>query len=187
MAEKWFISDTHFLHANVLKFLRDDGKRLRHEFSNLEDMHSFIIKQWNSKISPGDKVYHLGDVTFQYHHPFNEIMSQLNGHKRLIVGNHDKISNPALAKWFDKIELWAGFKEFNFTATHIPIHPNCFRDGEFNVHGHVHCRSMEDPRYINVSVEVRNYTPVHIEELSKEIKEKEKQIASNTKSNTRHI
>lgn len=168
--EKWFISDTHFLHANILKFFKDEahGQRLR-DFNSLEDMHNTLIKNWNSVVGKNDYVYHLGDVTFQYNGLFNEIMSQLNGRKRLVHGNHDKIWNPALMRWFEKCELWRGFKEFNFTCTHIPARLDSLRDGAFNVHGHTHARCLDDPHYINVSVEVRNYTPVHLSTLIEEI------------------
>ena len=170
MHEKFAISDTHFLHANVLKFMNGDSK-LR-PFNSLEEMHEYMIQKWNSVVRPQDYVYHLGDVTFQYNDLFNNIMSRLNGHKRLIVGNHDKIKNPALHIWFDKILLWRGWREHNFTMSHMPLKKGHFRDGEFNVHGHVHAHSLAEPEYINVSVEVRDYTPVHFDEILAEIKRK---------------
>lgn len=169
--EKWFVSDTHFFHTNILKFLRNDGKRLRHEFHNMEDMHEFMIARWNECVKDNDYVYHLGDVTFQYHAGFNNLMSRLKGKKRLIVGNHDKIWNPALMQWFEKADLWKGFKEHNFTASHMPLRIDGLRDGAFNVHGHVHANSLADKRYINVSVEVRGYAPVHLDTIAKEIKD----------------
>lgn len=169
--EKWFISDTHFLHNRILKFFRDDMQieKLR-DFSSCKEMDEYMIKQWNSVVGVNDYVYHLGDVTFQYNGLFNEIMSQLKGKKRLIVGNHDKIWNPNLMRWFDKAMLWRGFKEYDFTATHIPQRLENLRDGTFNVHGHTHARNLNDPHYINVSVEVRDYTPVHLDTLIEEIK-----------------
>lgn len=168
IADKWFISDTHFFHTNIIKFVDDAGKRIR-PWDTLEDMHEYMIKQWNSVVKDQDYVYHLGDVTFQYHGAFNNLMSRLKGKKRLIVGNHDKIWNPALINNFEKADLWKGFKEHNFTASHMPLPLKGLRDGAYNVHGHVHQRSLEDNHYINVSVEVRNYTPVSIEEIVKEI------------------
>ncbi len=168
--EKFFISDTHFFHTNILKFTGDDGKRIR-PFDSLEEMHEYMIAKWNSVVKDQDFVYHLGDVTFQYHGAFNNLMSRLKGQKRLIVGNHDKIWNPALQMAFQKVDLWKGFKEHNFTASHMPLRLEGLRDGKFNVHGHVHQRTMEDGPYINVSVEVRDYTPVHIDEIGKEIEE----------------
>lgn len=172
--EKFFISDTHFFHSNILKFINDQGKRIR-PFSSLEEMHEYMIEKWNSVVKDNDYVYHLGDVTFQYHGAFNNLMSRLKGRKRLIVGNHDKIWNPALQKNFEKVEFWKGFSSKGeegrggFTASHMPLRLDSLRDGVFNVHGHIHQNMMEDKHYINVSVEVRDYTPVHIEEIIKEI------------------
>lgn len=166
--EKWFISDTHFFHANILKFTDFSGERTR-PFDSLEEMHEYMIERWNSVVKDNDYVYHLGDVTFQYHGAFNNLMRRLKGKKRLIVGNHDKIWNPALINNFEKADLWKGFSEYNFTASHMPLPLKSLRDGAFNVHGHVHSNSLEDKGYINVSVEVRNYTPVHITEIYSEI------------------
>lgn len=164
MADKWFISDTHFFHANILKFTDSEGKRIR-PFNSLEEMHEYIIARWNGVVKDTDKVYHLGDVTFQYHKGFNELMSRLKGQKRLILGNHDKIKGTELLRWFEKVELWKGFKEWNFTATHIPLMLQSLRDGAYCVHGHVHQNSLGNPNYINVSCEVVDYTPVNIEEI----------------------
>jgi calcineurin-like phosphoesterase family protein len=171
MHEKWFISDTHFFHANMLKFTRDDGSKVR-PFETLKEMHEVMILNWNSRVKPNDYVYHLGDVTFRYDGAFNALMYALNGQKRLIVGNHDKIKNHGLLQHFEKVELWKGFKEGNFTASHLPLRLDGLRDGAFNVHGHTHQRCLADPHYINVSVEVRDYSPVHMDEILKEIKEK---------------
>lgn len=168
--EKWFISDTHFFHNNILKFKDGNGQNIR-QFNSLEDMHECIVKKWNSVISPNDYVYHLGDVTFQYHRPFNELMYALNGHKRLIVGNHDKLKQEGLLKHFDKVDLWKGFKECNFTASHLPLRRDGLRDGAFNVHGHTHQNFIDDPHYLNMCVEVRNFTPVHLDKICEEIKQ----------------
>lgn len=167
--EKWFISDTHFFHTNVLKFMKDEKTRMRSEFSSLDEMHEVMIERWNSCVKPQDYIYHLGDVTFQYHRPFQELMWRLNGHKRLIVGNHDKLKQDGLLKHFDKVELWKGFKEFNFTCSHIPLRLDSLRDGKYNVHGHLHHRKMDDPHYINVSVEQNNYYPFHLDDILKRI------------------
>ena len=167
--EKWFISDTHFFHKNILKFTDDNGNYIR-PFHTLHDMHEAMIERWNSVVKDNDYVYHLGDVTFRYDGAFNELMHRLKGDKRLIVGNHDKIWNPCLQRNFQKVELWKGFKEHNFTASHIPLRLDSLRDGKFNVHGHVHQNTLPDKHYINVSVEVRDYTPVHIEEITAEIR-----------------
>lgn len=167
--EKFFISDTHFFHSNILKFTDSQGKKTR-PWDTLDDMHEYMVKKWNSVVKNNDNVYHLGDVTFKYDKDFNNLMSRLNGRKRLILGNHDKIKGTNLLQWFEKVELWKGFKEYNFTAVHIPLMLQSLRDGAYCVHGHVHQNSLNNPNYINVSVEVRDYTPVHIDQIAKEIK-----------------
>lgn len=165
--EKFFISDTHFFHTNILKFIGDDGKRIR-PFDSIEAMHEYMIEKWNSVVKDNDYVYHLGDVTFRYDGAFNNLMSRLKGNKRLCIGNHDKIWNPCLQKAFQKVEYWKGFKEGNFTALHIPTITKP-RDGNFWVHGHTHQRNIEADNCINVCVEVRDYTPVHYDQILKEI------------------
>lgn len=170
--EKFFISDTHFFHDNTWKlFKKEDGSPLR-PFTSNEEMHEYMVQRWNEVVKDNDYVYHLGDVTFDYGPKFNELMSRLKGQKRLIVGNHDKIWNPNLMRWFQKADLWKGFKEADFTASHIPLRLDSLRDGAFNVHGHTHWRDLQDPKYINVSVERWDFYPVHIEEITAIIKER---------------
>lgn len=176
--DKWFISDTHFFHTNILKFTGDGGKLIR-PFSSIEEMHEIMVASWNGVVRDNDYVYHLGDVTFRYGKEFNELMSRLKGRKRLILGNHDRVKGTDLLKWFEKLDLWKGFKEHNFTASHIPLRLESLRDGAFNVHGHIHQNNSPTPNHINVSVEVRQYTPVNIDEIGEEIKR-----AFNTSTNT---
>lgn len=173
MSDIWFISDTHFFHSNMLKFLDAEGKRFR-PFNYVEEMNELIVKNWNDRIRPQDHVWHLGDVTWRYDGPFNSLMSRLQGHKRMLLGNHDKLraGGGSLLRWFQKIELWRGFKEHNFTCSHIPLRLDSLRDGAFNVHGHIHQNMLADPHYINVCVEHTNWGPVHLDEIIRIIKER---------------
>lgn len=186
MADIWFISDTHFFHENILKFTGDDGKLIRN-FNDVTEMNERMIQEWNSRVKPQDKVYHLGDVFLGVQFPSAAValIKTLNGHKRLMLGNHDHIEQPAYRE-FERIELWTGgkFKQYNFVASHIPLRPDQMRDGEFNVHGHIHQNKIQgmllkpgipgtlpsvvygdDPRYINVCVEHTNYCPIHLDEI----------------------
>lgn len=167
--EQWFWSDPHFFHANILKFTKEDGSRLR-PFNSLDEMHETIVNNNNAVVGPNDYVYWLGDITFQYNRPFQELMWSLKGDKRLIVGNHDKLKQEGLLKHFAKVMLWHGFKEHNFTASHMPLREGGFRDGKYNVHGHTHANVLGKP-YINVCCEVTNYKPIHIGTIIELIKE----------------
>lgn len=166
MANIFFISDTHFDHANMLNFQDNDGKRFRGDiFQDVEAMNETMIENWNKVVQVQDKVYHLGDVTFRVN-KLAAIMCRLNGHKRLLVGNHDDPKNMELTRWFEKVQMWRIFKDENFICTHVPIRQDQFRyKVQFNVHGHIHQNVIDDPQYINICVEQTNYTPVSMDEL----------------------
>ena len=53
-----------------------------------------------------------------------------------------------------------------FILSHCPIHPSelDYRF-KYNIHGHVHVKSLSDERYINVCCEAIDYKPKTIEEL----------------------
>ena len=53
----YFIADTHFNHANIIKYCN-------RTFKNTHEMNEYIIQKWNSVVKKDDTVYHLGDVGF---------------------------------------------------------------------------------------------------------------------------
>lgn len=175
MSEIWFTSDTHFFHSNMLKFETGRNRTgAKFPFRDCKEMDMFMFRNWNEKVAVSDKIYHLGDVTFRYDGLFNELMSQLHGQKRLIIGNHDRLKNPNLLRWFEKADLWTGgkFKHLNFCGSHVPLREDQMRKGEFNLHGHVHWNSLSSRRHINLCVEVTDYQPVHVETILSWMKER---------------
>jgi len=173
--EIWLISDTHFFHANILKFTDDEGNLIRGALSSsVEEMNQCMLDNWNSVVKPGDKVYHLGDVMMGDKTEFKKYWSKLNGSKRLIVGNHDDIKWMAQNELFAKIHMWRMFTEFGLLLTHVPIHESGLRRGAptdetapmlLNIHGHIHQNPSPTEHHRCVCVEHINYTPINIEEL----------------------
>lgn len=172
----WVISDTHLNHENILKFTDSaTGKLIRGEqFSNVDEMNQCILDNWNSVVKPGDIVYHLGDVFFGSREHFTKFWPKFNGSKRLIVGNHDDIPFLSSGGFFKKVAMWRMFPEFGLLFSHVPLHESSLRRGSpndpdaplvTNIHGHIHQNSSPEGPYRNMSVEVINYTPVHIEDL----------------------
>lgn len=154
----------------MLGFKDENDKYFRGDlFKDVDHMNETMIDNWNKIVTPQDKIYHLGDVYFGHQKKADEILSRLNGKKRLIVGNHDCIygKGNVLQKHFQKIYMWRLFKEFNMCLTHVPIHTESFRKVQYNVHGHIHEKKPFGKEYINVCVEKVNYTPVPIEEIIK--------------------
>jgi calcineurin-like phosphoesterase family protein len=157
MSNVYFISDLHLGHDKIHEFAGE----FRGGVKNVDEHSEWIIQQWNSVVKKQDLVFVTGDVCFnkKYLHQ----LKMLKGSKHLIFGNHDKESLGEYLKYFNKVH---GFMKYKGEAwlSHSPIHPQSLR-GLFNVHGHVHQNSLDDLRYINISVEALNGRPVSWEML----------------------
>lgn len=161
---RWFSSDHHLGHANIIKFTNNDGTRIRPEFDSVEEMNEHIIEQHNKVVKPQDSVYFLGD--FVINRRFMELASRFNGKLRLVKGNHDIFKLKEYSEFFDDIMSCKVFVD-NFICTHIPVHPQQISERwKANVHGHLHANVLDDPRYLNVSMEqLDDYTPRNFDEI----------------------
>ena len=154
MRDIYLISDTHFGHANIIKYCN-------RPFTSAEEMDAAMVERWNRTVRPQDHIYHLGDVAMGQA-ALHRVMPQLNGHKRLLLGNHDnQAPMKDYARYFDKILVWRLFKPVIFT--HVPIHQGSFGKATVNAHGHVHNSPSPSGPYINLSCEMWDYTPVHLD------------------------
>jgi calcineurin-like phosphoesterase family protein len=161
VVDVWLISDTHFGHENIIKYCN-------RPFKNAAEMDATIISRWNDVVKPQDHVYHLGDVAVSQE-TLNRVMPCLNGHLRLILGNHDNMAPiETYAKYFDKILVWRLFKPL--ILTHVPIHQASFGKAKVNVHGHIHDKPAYGAEYVNVCVEQTDYAPVHLDSILSKVK-----------------
>ena len=158
---EFLISDTHFGHSNMLKFLREDGSPVR-GFETVESMDQTMVDNWNRVVRDTDRVYHLGDVVINRR--FLSTLEKLNGKKYLILGNHDIFPHEDYLKYFHR--LHGSLKLGRLILSHIPLHPECIPHWALGcVHGHIHAQVMKSPHYYNVCVEHTNYTPVLVEHV----------------------
>lgn len=129
----YYIADMHFGHENVIGF---DAR----PFKNVDEMNNVLISNWNSKITADDFVYVLGDALWGKEEESIKILEQLNGHKHLIQGNHDKVHG-RLRKYWDSIEQYAETEDGGYAVvlSHYPLmfYKNQ-RFGSIMLHGHVH-------------------------------------------------
>jgi len=167
MNETFFIADTHFGHNNIITF--DELKPYR-AFDSIFEHDEYLIKQWNSVVSPKDRVFHLGDFCFGKKNL--EIAGRLNGRKILVMGNHDHYSTADYLKYFDKC---LGASQFqSMILTHIPVHPEQMVERfTYNIHGHLHSKPLSHFRYQCVSVEQINMTPISYEQILERIEQYE--------------
>jgi calcineurin-like phosphoesterase family protein len=161
----WFTSDPHFGHANILKMTGDDGKLIRPGFSCIEDMDNFIVERWNAVVRISDHVYILGDVTMDRKQLPS--LNRLNGHLRLVRGNHDIFHTRYYLQYFK--EIYGSRVLDKLIFTHIPIHPNSMGRFTANVHGHLHQNASPPGPYFNVCVEQTDYRPLTLEEIKERI------------------
>lgn len=177
MSAVFLVSDTHFGHAGVCHFLRNDGTKLR-PWDDPEAMDEAMVQAWNETVRPKDKVYHLGDVVINRRHL--KTLARLNGDKVLIKGNHDIFKLEDYTPYFRDIR---GYHVMNgMILSHIPVHEsNLYRFGT-NIHGHLHSNRVTmldtylskpviDARYQCVCVEQTDFRPILFEDVIKRIKE----------------
>ena len=175
MPAVFLVSDTHFGHAGVCRFLRDDGTKLR-PWDNPEDMDEEMVRRWNDTVRPNDKVYHLGDVVIN--RKALKILSLLNGDKVLIRGNHDIFRDTEYRHYFRELRAYHVMN--GMILSHIPIHEASLARFGTNIHGHLHANrvlrsdvkgvDIIDERYHCVCVEQTDFAPILFEDVIKRIK-----------------
>ena len=171
-----YISDTH------LGDLRVFNKCAR-PFASLEEMEKTIVDNWNKKVRKEDTVYVLGDLAEDGYKKAIDVYAGLNGHKHLLVGNHDM-------KMLDEIKESNVFESIDFMTLiedggrkiclcHYPVMDWMeFSRGGYHVYGHIHNKTLKnDPAYpqikeyfkdklaYNCGVDVTGFQPVTLDEM----------------------
>lgn len=190
MPAVFLTSDSHFGHAGVCRFTSTDGVTKIRPWTDPEEMDEAMVKAWNERVGPKDKVYHLGDVVIN--RKALGIMRRLNGDKVLIRGNHDIFRDEEYREHFRELRAYHVMN--GMILSHIPIHPESLSRFGTNIHGHTHERrvmktvevervSKYDPRpftvmeqvidtrYHCVCVEQTDFAPILFEDVIKRIKE----------------
>ena len=172
MPSVFLVSDTHFGHAGVCHFTRNDGVTKLRPWDNAEEMDEEMVKRWNETVRPNDKVYHLGDVVIN--RKALGIMRRLNGDKVLIRGNHDIFRDEEYREHFRELRAYHVMN--GMILSHIPIHTESLGRFGVNIHGHLHANRVMngkviDVRYHCVCVEQTDFRPILFEDVIKRIKE----------------
>ncbi len=163
MEKVWFIADTHFGHKAILNY----EKR---PFADVEEMDEKIIINWNSVVLPNDRVFVLGDFSLYGKEKTTEICNKLNGHKYLIIGNHDTESEQYYRECgFENTVAYPIILDNFWILSHEPLYVNTNMPYA-NIYGHVH----NNPSYKDFSVqsfcvccERLDYTPIEFNEIKR--------------------
>ena len=171
-------SDTHFGHDREFLW----GPR---GFTNFQEHDEAIIKNWNEVVGPDDIVYHLGDLMLGDNAYGIECVKRLNGHIKLIRGNHDTDARWKLYATLPNVELlgWAEVIKYNKYQFYLSHHPTLTSNLEkaphlrmhlINLFGHTHQkkRFYEDMPYMfHVGMDSNNCTPVLLDDAIEMMKE----------------
>lgn len=158
--DTWIVSDTHFGHANIVKYSR---RPANHD--------ELMAELWHASVQQTDTVLHLGDLAFRTADHMWDTLRRLPGKKLLILGNHDRKSK----RWYEDLgfQIMPRRVFFNHGGKQILFthRPEIEIAGwTTNVHGHLHNngyhRDLDRSKdYRNVSVEVMGYRTVRLRDV----------------------
>lgn len=169
----YFTSDLHLGHKRMLEY---------RPFKALYEMDNTIIRNWNTVVDPKDVVYILGDFSFYSRDKTIELLKNLNGHKILIKGNHDKDKRVlgAFNEVYDLKKIKVPDNDVPRNTQEIVLCHYAMRIwdkkhfGSWHLYGHSHGNMPEDPnsKSFDVGVDAWNYFPISYEQVKEKMKTK---------------
>lgn len=187
MSRIFFTSDLHFGHANILKF--EPNRKTVLKCETIEEHDNKLLERINRVVNPEDTLYLLGDITFG-----NKgwgWIEALHGHKILIKGNHDSMSDGSYRragiqvvaedmiikagkerlrlhhypyKYPPMMQLW---HRLLLRKTPRDLHKRPVNNGHWLLHGHTHSHDVmgRHPRMIHIGVDAWDCRPVSLEQI----------------------
>lgn len=148
-------------------------------------MNEAIVENWNKVVKKDDLVYDLGDLALTDLAAALPIIKKLNGTHHWILGNHDTkkkvdvIMEECPMVWEEGYAYVLKEGKYSFYLSHYPTLTANFDDKKFsrhviNLHGHTHQQTNwlqdDNPFMYHVGMDSHNCTPVHIDEVITDIK-----------------
>lgn len=157
----WFTADHHFGHARIIEFCE-------RPFSDVEEMDEAMIAGWNSRVKPGDIIYHMGDFSFhRKKEAVDNIVDRLNGQIHLIYGNHDRKGVMQCDKF-----AWKGVLKYikiddqKIMLCHYAMRVwRASHHGSWMLYGHSHGTLSEWGKSLDVGVDDWDYMPISFQEI----------------------
>jgi len=162
---KFFISDTHFNHENIIRFCN-------RPFQNALEMNEVLINNWNAKVKNGDIVYHAGDFGYG---ELREILDRLNG-KIYYIPSHEWTHEQAVLKYKDHFAQVSPLMNVSIRKGYgvsITICHYCMRKwakehyNHWHLFGHSHGRLEPIGKSWDIGVDNNDYFPLSLEEIAK--------------------
>ena len=198
----YFTSDLHFCHDK-------DFVWQARGFESIDEMNAEIIRRWNEVVYPDDDVYVLGDLTLGNVEEGLKLIAKLNGYLHIMRGNHDtdkkverylELPNVVSVQHADVLK----YRKAIFWLSHYPtITANYDDDKPWAQHlvclfGHTHQtepfyyldngnyymgqHAIPNPYMYNVGMDAHNCTPISIEEIIEDIRNKKQELNNRKES-----
>lgn len=170
-----FYSDPHFGHANVIGYCK-------RPFSSPDEMRAAMVARYNDVVGPGDWCLWLGDCFLGYGEPeARALLSEMNGVKALVLGNHDKskawMARVGFVFVVDHLQMHIGGRKV--LACHYPYadaveggpDPRYLdryparQKGQVLLHGHTHSARRRHGATVHVGVDAWDYGPAPFAEV----------------------
>ena len=166
-------------------------------FETVEEMNAEIIRRWNERVYPDDDVYVLGDLTLGDVEEGIRLIAKLNGYLHIMRGNHDtdkkverylELPNVVSIQYADVLK----YGKAVFWMGHYPtITANYDDDKPWAKHvvclfGHTHQEQPfynNNPYMYNVGMDAHNCTPITIDEIIADIREKKEELNNEQMAN----
>lgn len=174
----WVWSDQHFFHKNIIGYSD-------RPYGTVDHMHTELLRNYKMCVGPDDICIWVGDVGFAKDSEVNHMLEAYPGYKILVAGNHDFGKRKKLKSLkFDEIHLTLAVEyvedETYLAFTHFPMEDgrlphelfDNMRLNVWNVHGHIHGKSIDNPYLFNASVENIDYMPHRLDAIVADIGER---------------
>lgn len=178
----FFTGDHHFFHRNIIKYCN-------RPFTSVREMDAELIKRWNAKITPDDRVYHLGDFTLGDRETAKRYFSELNGNICVLANrwHHDRRWLPASVDKtirsqsgeLNYVNIFPPMVVLQFSELSETKHPKAIvlchyplakwdrkHYGSWHLYGHSHGQFDNGGLSMDVGVDANNFYPVSLEEIA---------------------
>ena len=124
-----------------------------------------LIDNWNKVVKPLDTVWFLGDFSLVDKETTKELFSKLNGHIKMIMGNHDRYTPDFYRSCgVEYVSEYPIIVKKKIILSHAPLNiaPEC---GMINVFGHVHSKVLNIESHENnicICVEKLGFRPIRL-------------------------
>lgn len=175
----WFTADLHHMHDNIVVFTD-------RPYATVDEMHDAFRETWNRHVKPQDRVFVIGDVSFEKTGVRAEAwIKSLNGQKFLVAGNHDYSDGVKKSIQWNWVKDYADIRVDGDRVIlfHFPILSwHQMHRGSYHLHGHCHGGlrlpwRLRNARILDVGVDavVRwcgEYRPVEWNEIKAHLADK---------------